>query len=338
MRRFLSILLTLIIFNNFSPKTIAAETAISVSPAILEAVTKTGEEYKTKIVVINTTTFPLPIKGQVSAFLSNTKISEREQDTFNAASWFTLDPADFILQPMEQKEIEVTIIPPKDSEPGGHYATIYFQPLIPQEVMSSQTTVSLSRVGVLAFLIVPGDIHEDLNLASFATKSWQTFGSFDINFTLHNSGNVHIMPRGNIEIKNFLGKVVDTIPLTPNLILPGTDKEYKVSWGKPLDLNFYTTNLSLNYGSNDQVLVSSNQSIFIFPWPLILFAFVLLTLTYNIFIVHIDRVKLAIKVLKGNEINETKNPPQNHRLKSGIDRRIDSAHSRTKRSRSRQSH
>jgi hypothetical protein len=339
MRRLLSVILSLTLLHLFANSVRAAETAISVSPAILEVVTKIGENNQTKITLTNMTTFPLPIKGQVDAFLSNNKLSDKQMSTFNAASWFTLEPADFILQPMERKDIEITITPPANSEPGGHYATIYFQPLIPREVISHETTVSLARVGILSFLVVPGDIHEELTLDNVtAAKPWQTFGPTEFNLTLTNHGNIHLLPTGKLEIKGLTGKIVETLPLTPNIILPDTNKQHFFNWNRLLVFGRFTAEATINYGSSNTVLVGSAKPIWIIPWPLILGTLALLTLLYNVFIVHLDRVKLAIKVLKGNEIHETKDPQKNSRLSSGRDRRSNSPNSSFKRSRRRQSH
>ncbi len=118
--------LVITIYLILSPisKAHASESALSASPAILETVLDQKQPTITTVTIQNNTNFPLPIKGSVSAFLSTESIPDKNKDTFNASRWFTLDPADFILQPNEVKKVTVTITPPRDAEPGGHYATI----------------------------------------------------------------------------------------------------------------------------------------------------------------------------------------------------------------------
>lgn len=331
MQRFFLAILFLSSFLIMPSHAMSAETAISVSPAILESVVTLDKKNTTKVSIINTTNFPLPIKGQVSAFLTDEKISAKDEATFNASSWFALEPADFILQPMEKKDVIVTITPPNNAEPGGHYATIYFLPLIPAEVVAKESTVSLSRVGVLTFLIVPGDMNEELSIRKFEVPKFKTFAPFNIDITLYNEGNIHILPAGNIEVKDIRGKVVESLTLSPNIILPHTEKPHSLSWGKFTSFGRYTITLTLNYGANRNTLVSDSKHIWIIPWPIILGVFVLLTLLYKVFIVHIDRVKLAIKVLKGKDVQETqinsKNPSINPRNRS----RINSSNTTSKR-------
>ena len=144
--RLIATLLLAIYYLLFANPALATESALSASPAILETVLELDKVTTTSVTIQNNTNFPLPIKGSVSAFLSTEKINEENKDTFNASRWFSLEPADFILQPNEVKKVEVTINPPKGAEPGGHYATIYFRPLIPQDAVSSGSTISLALV------------------------------------------------------------------------------------------------------------------------------------------------------------------------------------------------
>lgn len=313
-------------------------TAISVSPAILESIVTPNQPNLTKVVVVNNTVFPLPIKSQVSAFLSNTSLPKSDEDTFNASSWFLVDPADFILQPMEKKEIIITIKPPKNTEPGGHYATIYFEPLIPKEVLSQETTTSLARIGVLSFLVVPGDIQESLEISDLTSNQWQTFGPLDFKLKLKNTGNIHLLPTGKIEIKNIFNKIVSTIPLNHETILPDSDIDQQLTWDIQLLFGRYTAKSTINYGNNHEPLNSNLLVFWIIPWPLIIIAFALLTLLYKIFIVHIDRVKLAIKVLKGQEVHEPQSIQENPPQLSSRGHRTHTSHSSSKRSHRRQSH
>jgi len=165
MKKTLLIITFLAIFLSFfSSKTKAQEeenkSALAVGPAILEQILTPGVESQAKVFVSNLTNIPLPIKSQVSGFLSKEEFPVDKKYVFDASSWIYVDPADFILQPNEQKEILVTIKTPEGAAPGGHYATIYFEPLVPVVALSPQTTYSLARVGVLTFLVVKGEIIE----------------------------------------------------------------------------------------------------------------------------------------------------------------------------------
>lgn len=312
---------TVSLCHSVTIKIFASESSLTVAPAILEQVTAIDQIASTSAMITNTTDFPLPIKGQVSAFLSNNNLTKLESATFNAASWFTLTPADFILQPHQSKEIIIHILPNKGAEPGGHYATIYFEPLIPQGVLSPSSTISLARIGVLAFLIVPGDIHESLSLDMLTTSSFQSFGPISFDLKLKNLGNIHLMPTGKIEINNMFNQTVTTLPITSEIILPTTTSDKNLVWDKPLLFGRYTAVATINYGVDHDPLVSKPIIFWVIPWPLILILIMLLTLLYKIFIVHIDRVKLAIKILKGKDVQESQNLPQSTSQQSRSHRR-----------------
>ncbi|MCJ7829497.1 hypothetical protein MUP50_00185, partial [Patescibacteria group bacterium] len=143
------------------------QSALGIAPAIIELVLDPGKRKETKVSVFNITNFPLPIKGHVKSFLPEN--SSDSSEIFDASSWFKLEPSDFILQPRENKEIKIIVKPPLKAEPGGHYATIYFQPLLPVEVLSPQTAYLTARIGVLAFLIVKGEITEEASLDGIQT-------------------------------------------------------------------------------------------------------------------------------------------------------------------------
>jgi hypothetical protein len=280
----------------------ATEASLTVAPAILEQITEPGKSNTTLVTVTNNTGFPLPIKSQVNAFISNTPFPSNLTETYNSASWFTLDPANFILQPKESKEVKVHIKPPRKTEPGGHYATIYFQPMIPESVVAPGSTLSLARIGVLTFLIVPGDIHENLTLSDFAARPWTAFGPIDFNFSLKNTGNIHLLPISQITITDMFGRIVGTLTSTPSTLLPGTTAAYTLTWEKSFLIGRYQAVATLNYGDHQTPVVSGPLIFWVFPWPIILIIIVLLTLINKIFIVHIDRVKLAIDILKGKDV------------------------------------
>ena len=317
-----------------SPITHASETSLTVSPAILEKVLEPGTVSTASATVTNTTNFPLPIKAQVDAFIGNNNLTKLQSSVFNSSSWFTLEPSDFILQPSESKDILIKIAQPKNVEPGGHYATIFFQPLIPSDVISPSSTISLARVGILSFLIAPGNIKELLSIKDFTVKPWSTFGPISFDVELQNEGNVHTSPSGNIIIKDLLGKTVKTLDLDPSIILPTTTNTQNIVWDKQLLFGRFTANLTINYGNAQGSLTFAPLVFWVVPWPLIVIGIALLTLLYNVFIVHIERVKLAISVLKGKDV-KPQTLQENTSLHSSSRRRTHSLHSPASRRRRR---
>jgi len=285
-----------------------SQSALSVAPAIIELVLKPGEVKGTKISITNVTNFPLPIKGTVKAFIREDILTTgpESKEMFDASSWFLVEPSDFILQPREIKEIKVVVITPVGAEPGGHYATIYFQPLLPVEVLSPQTTYLTVRVGVLAFLIVKGDINEKASLGDLQTAGFRQFGPIEFKIPFKNEGNIHLTPSGEILIKDFRGRELAKLTFSPKIVLPQSSKEIETRWDKRFLLGKFTTQANVVYGSEYKRL-EKTINFWVIPWLPILIGVFLLTMFLVFFILVRRRFILAIKVLLGKaEISESK--------------------------------
>ncbi len=279
------------------------QSALGVSPAIFELVLEPGEEKTETLRVFNVTNFPLPIKASVKNFTPKEEISEEAKKIFDASAWFTLEPTDFILQPKENKIITVTISPPKEAEPGGHYATVYFQPLLPVEVLSPQTAYLTARIGILSFLIIKGEIQEKASLASWQTESFRQFGPISLNLQLKNEGNVHLLPAGEVTVWNWQNKEVTKIPLTPSQILPQTTKQFSFVWPKKYLLGKFLAQVQLTYGSEQQKIASEKITFWVIPWLPLSVGILSLTVAGLLLIIVRRRLKLAWLVLLGREKN-----------------------------------
>ena len=188
--RYLKIILATFFIYSFSfTLTLASESALSLSPAIYENVVDKGGYVKTEVLLTNLTSFPLPIKGWATAFLPNEQVPLSAQGNYDASNWFSLEPSDFILQPSERKVIKLTIKAPRNAEPGGHYASVFWQPLLPDGIISTPT--SLARVGLLALLVVPGNLTENVSIPSFTLPTWKTSSPLNFSLKVNNLGNVH---------------------------------------------------------------------------------------------------------------------------------------------------
>jgi hypothetical protein len=300
MRRLFFSLILYAAYSVFYPLPVhAATTSLTVSPAILENVVTPGKSIQATVTLTNNTTTPLPIKGTARSFTPNQNMGTNDLAAFNASSWFTLSPADFILQPLEHKDIVITITAPKKVEPGGHYATIYFEPLLPREMVNPATAQSLSRVGVLAFLIAPGDIQEHLILQNVTVPRFQSFGPLDLNLSLSNTGNLHLQPTGKFTVTDMFGRAMTELSLDPTLILPGTTQAYHLSWPRHLLFGPYTVTGNILYGSEHTSLPLPVIKVWFVPIPLVLLTITILTIVFWFVIVGRKRFWMAWRVLSG---------------------------------------
>ena len=282
------------------------QSAISVGPAILEEILTPGEEHQARVVLTNITNFPLPIKSIVKDFLPKEEIPFDKRNIFDASSWIRIEPIDFILQPKEQKEVEIFITAPIESSPGGHYATAYFEPLVPVVALSPQTTYSIARVGVLMFLVVKGDIVETASVGVIRGSAFHQSGPIKLTISFKNEGNVHLLPSGEVSIIDWRGNQIATLVSRPLLVLPDTSRDLVFTWDKKYPFGRFIAKPKVIFGS-EQVKNSSHQFVFwVIPiWPILL-PILLLTTLFILIILKRGRFVLALKVLfgKNKNINE----------------------------------
>lgn len=276
------------------------QSALSVSPAIMEQVLTPGIPAKSVVRVTNITRIPLPIKASVKNLTPlEEMLPDAAKETYDASAWYSLEPADFILQPNQTKEIAVTLVPPAQATPGGHYATIYFQPLVPTEALSPSTAYLNARVGVLSFLIVKGDIVERATLGALEVPKLKQFGPVDIKVPVTNSGNVHVLPEGTVTIRDFRGKTIKSMQLPAGLALPKTIKAYKVAWNNGGSIGYFTARAELTYGTDKIAVQSETVGFWILPWLPIMSLLTLLTLLVLFVLKTRRRWSAAWLALKG---------------------------------------
>jgi hypothetical protein len=284
------------------------QSALGISPAILELVLDPGKSTETKVTVTNVTNFPLPIKGSAQNFTVNEEISEEEKEIYDCSSWIKIEPSDFILQPRENKEITISINVPNKAEPGGHYATIYFQPLLPAEVLSPQTAYLTARVGILSFNIVRGNLKEKgsliktsvVNIKKLFDKIYfSQYGPIEFELEFNNEGNVHISPTGEVYIKNLRNKVIKKIPISPTTVLPKTFRKIKVVWEDKYLIGKFSASATVLYGIDHNISNGKSVDFWVIPWVAILATICFLTTIIYFFTIKRKRLVLAFKVLFG---------------------------------------
>jgi hypothetical protein len=245
-----------------------SESALAVSPAIIEEVLSPGEPVPFTLLVNNVTNFPLPIKSFVrNLTVQSAELEKTEQSRLDASRWFTIDEPDFILQPNQVRTVKGVLHPPIDAIPGGHYATIFFQPLVPEQALSPSTTYISARVGVLAFLVVKGDIEQKAIFNStLHTSRLIRHGPATFTFSIRNTGNVHIMPTGKLTIYDGRGKQAGVLDVPTSFVLPDSTKNYRLQWNPPRPIGKYKAELAVNYGIERVQLPKTNAVFWIVPW------------------------------------------------------------------------
>jgi hypothetical protein len=200
------------------------------------------------------------------------------------------------LQPNEQQTVTVTVTVPKDAAGGGYYGAIRFLPAN----SGQQQNVSLSAsVGSLVLLKVPGNIKDQLSLASLAIhqgytatndgKSGTIFTSnknISVVARFQNEGNIQEQPFGKLTLKkgNQTLQTVEINNTTPRgNVLPDSIRKFNVPLNKVGSFGKYTVEGAFGYGTTGQ-LITGKTTFYVIPVALIIIAvIVILAILFAIF-------------------------------------------------------
>jgi hypothetical protein len=278
----------------------SGRTGIVISPPTYELTSNPGDKIENVIKVTSQSPNIVNYEALVEDFsVEGTEgaVSVREDPNPKAFSkWFSISPTTFELKPNETKNIKFTITVPNDGEPGGHFASVLFQP---KAIGSNNATGAqvLQRVGALVLMTVSGAVTEkgsviklspknysgsweeikneeaksviysprDENLNNEKTQSFFNEGPVGFDLVLKNEGNVFYKPKGTMTIYNIFGRKVDEITIEPKNVFPGGERRITVIWPKKNLWGVrYTAKVVTIYGSKSQTM-TAETSFWAFP-------------------------------------------------------------------------
>jgi len=211
--------------------------AVTLIPPSLEIGLKPGTEYKTVVKLYNETADPIVLYTETRSFTAKGETGQPdfdfESEPIDLSAWVEIEPGPITIEPGKRYEVPVTITPPVNADPGGHYATIFFSSAPPEE---GQLRIS-SKVGTLILARVDGEILEMAAISEFSTlDSQKVFNRLPVEFyaRINNTGNVHLKPSGQVTISGWFVGDDNTIEFNPGqgATLPKTTRKYDLTWDK----------------------------------------------------------------------------------------------------------
>ena len=241
-----------------------------VNPPFLSIDIKSGSEKSFYIEVGNNTksfeSFDLSVvdfgsldeSGGV-AFLNNSlEVGNRK---YALALWISLEKNIVVVAPGQKEKVKVTILNKESLSAGGHYGAILVT-LQSGERINTEVVGVKQSLASLVYVQKIGGVNKSLILRGIEYKKnlWKLIDQLSIR--LENNGNVHLTPRGKIEINNPLGKIVGKgiINDGSSLILPESYRVFKISMMKFNQWNWpgnYNIKISYRYDGKDDYVVTS---------------------------------------------------------------------------------
>jgi hypothetical protein len=263
-----------------------AANALTLSPPTAELSAKPGETAAVVARLYNEGAEALVIQPTVLSFNSKDETGQPnfydDKTGLDLQHWISV-PDSLMLAPGETRSVVVTVAVPKDADPGGHYAAIFWG-TSPPKVEGSGAGVE-GQIAMLFLVNVEGKIKEDAEVIEFhPLSSFLTHLPVDLMVRFQNNGSVHEHPAGDIIIRNMFGRQSAVLPfnIQPSIgnVLPKSIRRFDLSWVKrAMDgsasewsqewqnfaLGYYTAELNITYGAGN-TLVTARTSFWVIPW------------------------------------------------------------------------
>lgn len=284
----------------------ASDNGLKVSPVRSDVTINAGSTQTVQVTVTNVTTSVSSYDVVINDFTAGSDESGQPQILLDATKYAPSHSlkrlvgtlGSVTLQPGESKNINVPITIPKNYVAGGYYGAIRFAPHTDQNATNKNVTLSAS-VGSLVLVTVPGDIHEQVTVASMdardAVEANQAdaprtvfFDGKDINGVVRfqNNGDVQEQPFGKITLKNWRGKVIGTYEINSTTprgnVLPDSIRKFSVPMKDVGGLGKYTMSGNFGYGNKGQLITASTTFYVI---PVLTIALIVLVIALILFLI-----------------------------------------------------
>lgn len=228
---------------------------------------KPGEVKEAKVDVINQSDQPVEVKiYPVDAVTTKDGAfapQPEDRKRVDVGAWTSMSVSEISLKPNETKVVDFTIKVPENVEVGDHMGAIIVQGKEVPEAKEGTAMQVVTRVGARIYLTVPGEIIKELEFKDFSYKIEE--GQVVFYLVLTNKGNVRILSKGEIEIKDKSGKVVDKIKITEREVFPKGTIVLPIKWEKTMAGKFIaqaTVNYDEKISTKELSFVAKNAQAF----------------------------------------------------------------------------
>ena len=246
LKRVLSIILVALVFLNIntvfaqsrsksSKQTPTAPINLTVSPTFINLATDPGKEVSSQLRVTNNNAFTEYYKVEVAKYQVGSDgerlniVPLESGDEFG--KWVKFQDDEFELSANQTRTLRFTISPPKDAALGYYYAFIIRR--VTEQEGESNTRLTGAPAFTTVLEVRSPNAKKELQLISFSTdKSFYEYLPTTFNITFKNTGNLHVVPQGNVFIDQGGKKDIAILKINEGQgnILPGAIRTYTASW------------------------------------------------------------------------------------------------------------
>ncbi len=190
---------------------------------------------------------------------------------YAAAKWITPLNSEVAVPANDYVAVNISVNPPEEVGPCGHYAIVYFEPFelapIGSEGQQTKSESSIiNKIGALVNLKTKSQTcKQDMSVVGFTAPQFLEYGPVKVSFDLYNKGDVHISPVGTVTAKNLMSSEVDSVAIKDQRIFPETAKAYTASVGQKYMIGRYSITLQGKYGDSNLPFMKTLY-VWVFPW------------------------------------------------------------------------
>jgi hypothetical protein len=267
--------------------------ALTISPARIEVAGDPGTVVGGEFTLINEQASPQTFYASYENFTAQgeTGTPSFSSEKVGLASWLATNPTQITLEPGRAVKMPYSITIPKDAEPGGYFAAVFWS-TTPPSTQSVQVSIG-AKIGMLILLRVNGDVTEAGGITQFDRNGHGFFYTslpVSLRYKFRNDGADRVEPKGTVTIRDTIfikAAALDANAETGN-ILPGSVRQFTVNWPKEkaaeptsgffnaigyqwqnFALGLYSAHLKLAYGTQG---LSATKTVWllVFPWQLVI--------------------------------------------------------------------
>jgi len=280
--------------------------ALTISPPLIDSEANPGSIIQGTIKLTNDTPEKAQLFSSIYRFEAKGEKGEpqiiEEGEKIGLVKWIDITPGPVDLSPGETRQIPFTINVPKDAEPGGHYAAIFWG-TSPPEIEGTETPVVAIKykVGTLVLLAVSGEIKEEGRVIEFNTTG-RLFSHLPVEFFVRfqDTGTIHLIPQGEINIKNIFDREIAKVLVNEKggSVLPNSIRRFEAVWSKKgaptlstggffsglknewnnFAFGRYRADLNLMYGYESTKMLSAALAFWVIPWRISITVIVILAI------------------------------------------------------------
>jgi hypothetical protein len=254
--------------------------SLTITPPLFQLTVSPGEVWSSSIKVVNNNPYDVDIYASPMNFVVADESGigrlvpslQTATTSFTLASWISVEKGPIHIPAEKTGTIPFSLIVPANAEPGGHYGAILTGNQPPAVPGSNTVNVSTS-ISSLFLVRVNGDMIESGRIREFSLDKL-LYDTPKVNFSLRfeNKGNVHLLPRGEIVIRNMWGKERGKILINQDTdfgnVLPHSIRKFQFEWSGEdnfFEVGRYTALATLSFGEQTRDTEYQEVSFWVIP-------------------------------------------------------------------------